>query len=104
MLFLNELCNTVMVKGEYYFMIEAPFTRQQFRSAYSIYPVKFKFVLVKISLDSERLHGRHAKEDQTLVTFFYEIFRTLLFTRVCKYVLILVKLCCEFNRVNAFTL
>ena len=74
MLLLNELCNTVMVEGEYYFMIEASFIRQQFRSAYSIYPVKFKFVLVKISPDSERLHGRHAKEDQTLVTFFLRNF------------------------------
>ena len=36
----------------------------------AIYPGKFKFVLVKTSPDSERLHGRHAKENQTLVTFF----------------------------------
>ena len=36
----------------------------------AIYLGKFKFILVKISPDSERLHGRHAKENQTLVTFF----------------------------------
>ena len=35
----------------------------------AIYPGKFKFILVKISPDSEGLHGRHAKENQTLVTF-----------------------------------
>ena len=35
----------------------------------AIYPGKFKFILVKSSPDSERLHGRHAKENQTLVTF-----------------------------------
>ena len=35
----------------------------------AIYPGKFKFILVKIWPNSERLHGRHAKENQTLVTF-----------------------------------
>ena len=35
----------------------------------AIYPGKFKFILVKISPDSGRLHGRHAKENQTPVTF-----------------------------------
>ena len=35
----------------------------------AIYTGKFKFILVKISPDSERLHGRHAKENQTLVMF-----------------------------------
>ena len=35
-----------------------------------IYPGKLKFILVKISLDPERLHGKHAKENQTLFTFF----------------------------------
>ena len=34
------------------------------------YPGKFKFILVKISPDSGCLHGRHAKENQTIVTFF----------------------------------
>ena len=36
----------------------------------AIYLGKFKFVLAKISPDSERLHGKHAKENRTLVTFF----------------------------------
>ena len=36
----------------------------------AIYPGKFKFIPVKISQDSGRLHSRHAKENQTLVTFF----------------------------------
>ena len=34
-----------------------------------IYPGKLKFILVKISLDPGRLHGKHAKENQTLFTF-----------------------------------
>ena len=34
-----------------------------------IYPGKLKFILVKISLDSGRLHGKHAIENQTLFTF-----------------------------------
>ena len=34
-----------------------------------IYPGKLKFILVKISQDPERLHGKHAKENQTLFTF-----------------------------------
>ena len=34
-----------------------------------IYPSKLKFILVKISPDPERLHGKHAKENQTLFTF-----------------------------------
>ena len=34
-----------------------------------IYPGKLKFILVKISPDSGRLHGKHAKENQTLFTF-----------------------------------
>ena len=34
-----------------------------------IYPGELKFVLVKISPDSGRLHGKHAKENQTLLTF-----------------------------------
>ena len=37
----------------------------------AIYPGQFKSILViKISPDSGRLHGRHAKENETLVTFF----------------------------------
>ena len=34
-----------------------------------IYPSKLKFILVKISPDPGRLHGKHAKENQTLFTF-----------------------------------
>ena len=34
-----------------------------------IYPGKMKFILVKISPDPGRLHGKHAKESQTLFTF-----------------------------------
>ena len=34
-----------------------------------IYPGKLKLVLVKISKDPGRLHGKHAKENQTLLTF-----------------------------------
>ena len=34
-----------------------------------IYPGKLKFIVVKISPDSGRLHGKHAKENQTLFTF-----------------------------------
>ena len=36
----------------------------------AVYPGKFKFILVKISQGSGCLHGRHAKENQTPVTFF----------------------------------
>ena len=35
-----------------------------------IYPGKFKFIPVKISPDSGRLHCRHAKDNQTPATFF----------------------------------
>ena len=34
-----------------------------------IYPGKLTFILVKISQDPGRLHGKHAKENQTLFTF-----------------------------------
>ena len=34
-----------------------------------IYPGKLKFILVKISQDPGCLHGKHAKETQTLFTF-----------------------------------
>ena len=34
-----------------------------------IYPGKLRFILVKISPDPGRLHGKHAKENQTLFTF-----------------------------------
>ena len=35
----------------------------------TIYPGKLKFILVKISLDPGRLHGKHAIENQTLFAF-----------------------------------
>ena len=35
----------------------------------TVYPGKFKFILVKISPDPGRLHGKYAKENQTLFTF-----------------------------------
>ena len=34
-----------------------------------IYPGKLKFILVKISPDPGRLHGKHAEENQTLFTY-----------------------------------
>ena len=34
-----------------------------------IYTGKLKFILVKISQDPGHLHGKHAKENQTLFTF-----------------------------------
>ena len=34
-----------------------------------IYPGKLKLILVKFSPDPGRLHGKHAKENQTLFTF-----------------------------------
>ena len=49
---------------------KAPFARQQIRSVSQFIQVSLKFILVKISPDSERLNGRHTKENQTLVTFF----------------------------------
>ena len=36
-----------------------------------IYPGKLKFILVKISPDPERLHGKHAKENQTIHVSYY---------------------------------
>ena len=34
-----------------------------------IYPGKLSFIPVKLSLDPGRLHGKHAKENQTLFMF-----------------------------------
>ena len=34
-----------------------------------IYPGKLEVILIKISQDPGRLHGKHAKENQTLFTF-----------------------------------
>ena len=48
-----------------------------------IYPGKLKFILVKISPDPGRLHGKHAKENQTLFTFLTTE-NLSLFTQ-CKY-------------------
>ena len=39
------------------------------RQRVRIYSGKLKFILVKISPDPGRLHGKHAKENQTLFTF-----------------------------------
>ena len=51
-----------------------------------IYPGKLKFILVKISLDPGRLHGKHAKESQTLFTFLTaENLSGLSCSHECKY-------------------
>ena len=74
-----------------------------------IYPGKLKsaswskFHRIKISC----LHGKHAKENQTLFTFLtaenFNI-RTPLFTRVqIRSVFRFFQLCCKFTKVNAFT-
>ena len=64
-----------------------------------IYPGKLKFILVKISQDPERLHGKHAKENQTLSTFLTteNFISGPLFTRVqIRSVFRFVQLCCKF--------
>ena len=73
-----------------------------------IYPGVLKFILVKISPDPGRLHGKHAKENQTLFTFLITENLsgqpTPLFTRVkIRSVFRFVQLCCKFTQVNAFT-
>ena len=51
-----------------------------------IYPGKLKFILVKISPDPGRLHGKHAKENQTLFTFLTtETLSGLSCSHECKY-------------------
>ena len=51
-----------------------------------IYPGKLKFILVKISQDPERLHGKHAKENHTLFTFLStENLSELPCSRACRY-------------------
>ena len=51
-----------------------------------IYPGKLKFILVKTSLDPGRLHGKHAKENQTLFTFLTtENLSGLSCSQECKY-------------------
>ena len=71
-----------------------------------IYPGTLKFILVKISSDPGRLHGRHAKENQTLFTFLTTLnLSGLPCSHECKYsVFRFVQLCCRFTQVNAFTL
>ena len=52
----------------------------------TIYPGKLKFILVKVSLDPGRLHGKHAKEKQTLFTFLTtENLSGLSCSHECKY-------------------
>ena len=51
-----------------------------------IYPGKLKFILVKISPDPGCLHGKHAKENQTLFTFLTtENLSRLPCSHECKY-------------------
>ena len=51
-----------------------------------IYPGKLKFILVKISPDPGRLHGKHAIENQTLFTFLTtENLSALPCSHKCKY-------------------
>ena len=51
-----------------------------------IYPGKSKFILVKISPDSGRLHGKHPKESQILSTFLTaENLSELPCSHECKY-------------------
>ena len=51
-----------------------------------IYPGILKFILVKISPDPGRLHGKHAKENQTLFTFLTtENLSGLPCSQKCKY-------------------
>ena len=69
-----------------------------------IYPGKLKFILVKILPNPGRLHGRHAKENQTLFTFLTTVnVSGLPCSHECKYsVFRFVQLCCKFTQVNAF--
>ena len=70
-----------------------------------IYPGKLKFILVKISPDPGHLHGKHAKENQTLFTFLTaenlsdSPVHTVQIRRVFRF----VQLCSKFTQVNAFT-
>ena len=51
-----------------------------------IYPSKLKFILVKISPDPGRSHGKHAKENQTLFKFLaIENLSGLPCSHECKY-------------------
>ena len=57
-------------------------------------------------IDPGRLHGRHAKENQTLFTFLTTVnLSGPPCSHECKYsVFRFVQLCCKFTQVNAFTL
>ena len=90
-------------------LFKAPFTRQQMCSVSQFIQVSLNSsYLVKISPDSKRLHGRDAKENQAPVTFFntgnLSWLSPVYMSVQIRSVLILVQLCCEFTRVNAFTL
>ena len=51
-----------------------------------IYPGKLKFILVKISPDTGNLHGKHAIENQILLTFLTaENLSGLTCSNECKY-------------------
>ena len=51
-----------------------------------IYPGKLKFILGKLSPDQGQLHGKHAKENQTLFTFLTtENLSRLPCSHECKY-------------------
>ena len=68
-----------------------------------IYPGKLKLILVKISPDPGRLHGKHAKENETLFTFLTteSLFQTPLFTRVqMSSIFRFVQVCCKFTWIN----
>ena len=71
----------------------APFTPQRIRISPG------KLILVKISPDSGRLHGKHAKENQTLFTFLTAGNSRVQTRSVFKF----VQLCCEFTGVNELT-
>ena len=72
---------------------KAPFTRQRIRISPG------KLILVKISPDLGRLHGKHDKENQTLFTFLTTENSRVQIRNVFKF----VQLCCEFTGVNEFT-
>ena len=64
-----------------------------------IYPGKLKFILVKISPDPGCLHGKHAKENQSLLMFLTtENLSGLSCSHECKYVFRFVQLYCKCTR------
>ena len=70
-----------------------------------IYLGNTEFIPVKILPGSERLHVKHAEEDETLVTFLTtgNLSGPLFTLGEIRSVLKFVQLCCEFVRFNAFT-